>query len=86
MTKFLYIIVIAAVLFVGLTFTYMNNHSVQLNYFGFSTEVHLSLLLLVTLVTGAVCGYIASLSSRWKKRRMVSRQRKELDTRESRGV
>ena len=86
MMKLLYIIVIIVFVFVGLTFTYMNNHTVELNYFGFSGNVHLSLLLLGTLVVGAVCGYVASLSSSWKSRKTVSRLKRELSARDSKGV
>ena len=83
MTKLLYVLVIVAAVFLGLTFTYMNNQSVELKYLNFQQEVNLSLLLLCTLILGALAGYFVSLLSSLKIRRKLSKANKELKNLES---
>ncbi len=86
MMKFLYVVVILVSVFIGLTFTYMNNQLVELNYLSFHKEVNLSLLLLCTLVVGAFSGYFVSLFSSLKVRRELSKAKKELTKIELKGL
>ncbi len=78
MIKILYVIVITIVLFVGLTFTYMNGQVVEVNYFTFHKEISLTVLLLFTLVTGVVAGYVVSMVSSLKARRKIKRDASRL--------
>lgn len=86
MTKLLYIIIIIIAVFVGLTFTYMNNQTVELKYLSFSREINLSLLLLSTLIFGVVVGFVASLLSSLKVRRNLSKAKKEIRNLESSSI
>ena len=86
MSKFVYALVITIAVFVGLSFTYMNNQSVQINYLTFSREVNRTVLLLVTLLIGVLLGLLASISSSLKARRNVSRLKKQLKSQESAGI
>ena len=86
MSKFVYALVITIAVFVGLSFTYMNNQSVQINYLTFSREVNLTVLLLGTLLIGVLLGLLASISSSLKARRNVSRLKKQLKSQESAGI
>ena len=85
MSKIYYILVIFIMVFVGLTFSYMNNQIVEVKYLFFTKQIHLSLLLLITLIVGVVLGYLAHLSSTMKIRRNLSSVRKELKSLESVG-
>ena len=73
MMKIVYVIVITIVLLIGLTFTYMNNQTVEVKYFSFHKETSLAVLLLFTLVTGVVAGYVARVVSSLKSRRRFKR-------------
>jgi uncharacterized integral membrane protein len=83
MIKLVYVLVIVITLFLGLTFTYMNNQTVELNYLSYQAEVNLPILLLCTLVTGAFSGYLVSLLSSLKIRRKLSRAKKDIRNLES---
>ena len=78
MMKFLYATVIVIVVFLGLTFTYMNSQMVEIRYLSFRTEINLVMLLLYTLMLGAVGGFFASVRSSFKIRRNLSKAKKEL--------
>jgi uncharacterized integral membrane protein len=78
MMKLLYVIVIVLAIFVGLTFTYMNNQMVELKYLSYSKEVNLPLLLICTLLLGVLAGYFASIMSSLKVRRNLSKVKKDL--------
>lgn len=86
MIKLLYVIVIITVLFVGLTFTYMNSQSVEVNYFSLHKETSLAVLLLVTLIIGAVAGFFASMFSSLKVRRNLSKLKRELKNQQLSGL
>lgn len=73
MMKLVYVVVITIVLFVGLTFTYMNSQTVEVKYLTFHKEMSLAALLLFTLVTGVVAGYVISVVSSLKSKRKVKR-------------
>ncbi len=74
MMKVVYAIVITIVLFVGLTFTYMNRQVVEIQYLSFHKETSLAVLLLFTLVTGVVAGYVIRVVSSLKSRRKAKRR------------
>ncbi len=76
--KVLYVIVIVITVFVGLTFTYMNSQAVEIKYLSFRTEINLVILLMSTLMLGAVAGFLVSLPSFLKVRRNLSKVKKEL--------
>ncbi len=74
----MYVIVIVLAVFVGLTFTYMNNQTVELKYLSFSREVNLPLLLISTLLLGVLAGYFANILSSYKVRRNLSKAKRDL--------
>lgn len=78
MMKILYVVVITIVLLIGLTFTYMNNQTVEIRYFSFHIETSLAVLLLFTLVTGVVFGYVVSVVSSIKSRRRIKHSASKL--------
>ena len=78
MTRIFYVLVIVAVLFFGVTFYYMNNQAVEINYLSISGTVSLPVLLLLTLVSGVVLGYLARFPATMRLRRNLSVARKEL--------
>ena len=78
MAKLFYILVVFIVTTIGLTFTYMNYQVVEINYFYFSREINLSVLLLITLIFGVVIGYLVHFLSAMKIRRELSNTKKEL--------
>lgn len=78
MIKFLYVIAIVIAVFIGLTFTYMNSQVVEIKYLSLQTEINLVMLLVYTLILGAVAGFLACLLSSLKVRRNLSKVKKEL--------
>ena len=86
MSKLIYSIIILLVLFFGFTFAYLNNQPVVVSYLSFRLETSLSLLLLLTLLLGVVCGFTVSLVSSYRVRRDLSRARKELRNLDSRSI
>ncbi len=83
MMKFLYALVVVITVFLGLTFTYMNNQAVELHYFSGRAVINLPLLLLCTLVLGVFAGFLASIWSSLKVRRNLWRAKKHLKDLES---
>ena len=81
MKKLFYVLFIVAVTLLGLTFTYKNHQTVQIEYyFGISFSVELSVLLFVTFAVGLICGYLVTLLSNMRARRRLSQARKEIRT------
>jgi len=78
MTKLFYVLVVAIVLFFGLTFAYMNGQTVEIRYFSFVRQTNLVLLLLSALVLGVMLGYVVSLFASFKVRRESTRLKREL--------
>lgn len=78
MIKFLYVIVIIITVFLGLTFSYMNNQIVEFKYLSFYTEINLTLLLIYTLILGVFAGFCASFLSSLRVRSHLSSVKKEL--------
>lgn len=77
MKKLLYVIVIVAVFLFGLSFFYNNPQHVTLKYYmGWSIELPLTVLLLITLAIGVLVGYFASLVKSVKLRRSLSKANK----------
>jgi len=84
MKKLLYVVVFLASLLLGLSFFYKNQQSVSLEYYmGWSAELPLTALLLVTLAIGVLSGYIASLLKSLKLRRNLSKANKTIRQLES---
>jgi len=66
------------VLVIGLFFGVLNAEPVPVNYYFGSRLLPLSLVLVITLLIGALCGAIASLGPALRMRREISRLRKEI--------
>ncbi len=79
MKKLLYVVVFLASLLLGLSFFYQNQQTVTLQYYmGWSTELPLTVLLLITLAIGVIFGYFASLIKSLKLRRNLSKANKTI--------
>jgi lipopolysaccharide assembly protein A len=59
--KYLFFIFWIIVIILGVTFASLNSHTVDINYYVNSSSIHLPILLLITLVLGAILGCIAML-------------------------
>ena len=80
MKRFLYAIAFLVVLVFGLTFALRNPDTVNVNYYlGFHWEGPLAVLLLVTLVIGAVLGWFASLAMVVRNRRRLAGARRDAE-------
>lgn len=78
MKRLLYAIAFLVVLVLGLTFALRNPDTVSIEYYlGFRWEGPLAVLLLVTLVVGAVLGWFASLATVVRNRRRLAGARRE---------
>lgn len=66
------------VLIGGLFFGLLNAGPVQINYYLGTQELPLSLVLVITLLVGAICGVLAALGVILRKSREIARLRKEL--------
>lgn len=79
MKRIFYTVVIAATLFVGITFALKNQQVVELRYyFGLEWSGPLSLALLTTLALGVAVGYLASLRMVIRMQRQLVQARKEV--------
>lgn len=79
MRRLLYLIVFLIVVVFGVTFTYKNPQTVEVVYYGgIHWEIPLSLLLLITIVTGAVVGAGCVVLSNLKLRHRLARARRDL--------
>jgi putative membrane protein len=77
MKKLVYVIVVVVVFLFGLSFFYNNPQNVSLKYYmGWSVEMPLTVLLLITLAIGVIVGYFASLVKSVKLRRSLSKANK----------
>lgn len=81
MRKLFYVIVIAIVMVFALTFVYNNQEMVTVDYYGetwgFTKTLPLSLLLIGTLISGLVLGYLFSVVSNLRLRgRLMTSNRK----------
>jgi putative membrane protein len=78
MKRIISLVFLLVVLICGLFFGLLNAEPVRIDYYFGARELPLSLILVITLLAGAVCGVIASLSLIIGKNREISRLRKEL--------
>ncbi|MHB1530215.1 MAG: LapA family protein [Acidiferrobacteraceae bacterium] len=79
MKRFFYLFLAIIVLFLGLSFAYMNARTVQLNYYlGVHWVSPLSLMLLAALSLGVLLGFIASLGMVVRLQHQLSQARKEI--------
>lgn len=66
------------VLIGGLFFGLLNAAAVRIDYYFGARELPLSLILVITLLAGAICGVLAAGSLIFRKNREIARLRKEL--------
>jgi lipopolysaccharide assembly protein A len=66
------------VLICGLFFGLLNAEPVRINYYFGARELPLSLILVITLLAGAVCGVLAAFGMIFRKSREIARLRKEI--------
>lgn len=66
------------VLICGLFFGLLNAESVRIDYYFGARELPLSLILVITLLVGAVCGVLAAFGLIFRKSREIARLRKEI--------
>lgn len=82
MRKLIYVLIVSIVMVFGLTFVYRNQQVVTVDYYGsqpwgFSWEVQLSLLIIVTFIVGMVVGYLFNALSNLRLRgKLMSSNRK----------
>lgn len=77
MARLLGLIVILIVLAVGLSFALLNAEPVKINYYINSSELPLSLVVVITLLIGASLAAIAGMFTMLKLKRQISKLRKE---------
>lgn len=86
MKKLLRIVLLILVALVGVTFTYLNPHTVKVSYYlGLEWEGPLSLLLLGVFIVGGLVGMVLSLPALFRSKRKASvanRERASIETRE----
>ena len=70
------------VIIFGVSFAVLNAESVQLNYYLGSVELPLSLILIVTMIIGALLGIFASLSFIVGSRRNANKLKKSVEVAE----
>lgn len=78
MKRILGLVFFLLVLVFGLFFGLLNAEPVPINYYFGSRELPLSLILVITLLAGAVCGALAGLGLVFRMRREIARLRREL--------
>jgi len=78
MKRIFSLVFLLIVLICGLFFGLLNATLVRIDYYFGAREIPLSLLLVITLLAGAVCGVLAALGMIFRKNREISRLRKEL--------
>lgn len=78
MKRFVYSILVLAIILVGVTFTTKNAQVVELNYyFGVHWVTPLSFMLLTTLTVGIAFGLLASLAMQARMQRQLLHARRE---------
>jgi len=82
MSRILGYLFLLSVLIITLTFTTINVHEVQLNYYVGSQQVPLALLLGITLVAGAVLGALVMMQPIMRLKLKSSRLRRTIRSNE----
>ncbi len=57
--RYIFYIFWIVVIIIGVTFAGLNSHAVMVNYYVNESKIHLPILLIITLVFGAILGIIA---------------------------
>lgn len=76
MSKLIYTVLILAIILFGIIFAMLNAQSVQLNYYFGAKQLPLSLLIVLSMLIGAILGVLASIKLFLRNRREISRLRK----------
>lgn len=76
MSKLFYTVFVLAVILFGVIFAMLNAESVQLNYYFGAKQLPLSLIIVLSMLVGAILGVLASIRLILKSRREISRLRK----------
>ena len=78
MKRIISLVFFLIVLICGLFFGLLNADPVRVDYYFGAHELPLSLVLVVVLLAGAVCGVLAALGMIFRKNREIARLRKEI--------
>ncbi|MFP4649071.1 MAG: LapA family protein [Halorhodospira sp.] len=78
MRRFFAIIAVLLIILIGLAFSVLNSDPVSVDIFFAELDVALSVALVITLILGAALGVLTSLNAVWRRRREVSRLRRQL--------
>ncbi|MBK8163328.1 MAG: DUF1049 domain-containing protein [Gammaproteobacteria bacterium] len=78
MKRIISLVFFLIVLICGLFFGLLNADSVRIDYYIGARELPLSLVLVLALLAGAVCGVLAALGMIFRKNREIARLRKEI--------
>lgn len=76
MSKLIYTVIVLVVVLFGIIFAILNAENVQLNYYFGSQQIPLSLVMVMSMIVGAVLGVFASISLIFRNRKEISRLRK----------
>lgn len=82
MLRLVYLSITLIVIIFGLVFAVLNAENVQLNYYLGSVELPLSLVLVLSMIVGAVLGIFASLSFIIGSRRNTSKLKRSVEVAE----
>ena len=82
MLRLVYFSITLIVILFGVTFAVLNAENVQLNYYLGSVELPLSLVLVVTMIIGAILGIFASLGFIIGSRRSASKLKRSVEVAE----
>jgi len=82
MVRIVYLFIFLILVIFGIVFAILNAEPVKLNYYFGSKEVALSLILVLSMIVGAILGIIASASMIISNRREVMKLRKSAEVAE----
>ena len=82
MVRIIYLILIMLLVIFGIVFAVLNAEPVKLNYYFGSSDVPLSLTLVLAMVVGAVLGVLASASLIISSKREATKLRKSVEVAE----
>ncbi len=78
MRRLFAIIAMLLIILIGLAFSVLNADPVAVDIFFAEVEIALSVALVTALIVGAALGALTSLGAVWRRRREVSRLRRQL--------
>ncbi|HHM05820.1 MAG TPA: LapA family protein [Gammaproteobacteria bacterium] len=82
MLRLIKLIFLLAVFMIGVAFTLLNSHTVEINYYFGTLSVPLSLLIVLAVALGAVLGLVVYLMKMAGARRKISKLRKSVNNSE----